>query len=100
MMTFFPPDAEEHVLEGAFSRKLDEKRSPYPLDYPLELLIVIHKPQKWCRQRLGVNTRLDSRAYQRRHGMKAASWKLVRSTEVETADEESKTTYIYPVVLL
>jgi hypothetical protein len=40
-LTFFPPDVEEHVLEGVFSRKLDEKPSPYPL----ELLIVIHEPQ-------------------------------------------------------
>jgi hypothetical protein len=40
-MTFFPQGASEHVLEGAFSKKLNEK----PSLYPPELLIVIHKPQ-------------------------------------------------------
>jgi hypothetical protein len=40
-MTFFPQGADEHDVEGAFTKKLDEKPSPYPA----ELLIVIHKLQ-------------------------------------------------------
>jgi hypothetical protein len=40
-MTFFPQGADKHVLEGVFSKKMDEKPSPYPA----KLLIVIHKPQ-------------------------------------------------------
>jgi hypothetical protein len=41
-MTFFPQGADEHDdLEDAFTKKLDEKPSPYPA----ELLIVIHKLQ-------------------------------------------------------
>jgi hypothetical protein len=40
-MTFLPQGTDEHDLEDAFTKKLDEK----PSLYPAKLFIVIHKPQ-------------------------------------------------------
>jgi hypothetical protein len=41
MMVFLVQCCNEHVLEGAFAKKMDEK----PSLSPAELVIVIHKPQ-------------------------------------------------------
>ena len=40
-MTIFPQGVDEYDVEDAFTKELDEKPSPYPV----ELLIVIHEPQ-------------------------------------------------------